>query len=131
MAVLHRALFTWFLVLVFLILLVLRLDERTQWSWFIVFVPVWVFDSVLLTYVLFNMMSHCRNGRDRHFVSMQRKAWYALAAVLKTAAEILLCFRLERTDWTLPMYYVMVPVWTLLSGLVVDVFVTLLQHYRN
>ena len=54
MAVLHRALCTWFVCLIFLILLVLRLDERTRWSWFIVFIPMWIYDAVLLIYLLLN-----------------------------------------------------------------------------
>ena len=65
MAVLHRALFTWFICLMFLILLVLRLDERVRWSWFIVFIPLWLYDSILLIYLIFSMVSHCRTSHDR------------------------------------------------------------------
>ncbi|GAB6018676.1 Transmembrane protein 60 [Chamberlinius hualienensis] len=60
MAVLHRALFTWFLLLIFMILVVLRLDEKTSWNWFIVFIPMWIFDSVLLAYVLLKLITHCK-----------------------------------------------------------------------
>ena len=60
MAVLHRALFTWFICLIFLILLVLRLDERTRWSWFIVFIPMWLYDSILIVYFAFEMITLCR-----------------------------------------------------------------------
>lgn len=72
MAVLHRALFTWFNLLIFLILLVLRLDLRIQWNWFIVFIPMWLYDNILLIYIIFNMISHCKNGLDRAS-SLKRK----------------------------------------------------------
>lgn len=79
MAVLHRALFTWFNLLIFLILLVLRLDHRIQWNWFIVFIPMWLYDSILLIYILFNMISHCKNGHDRAS-SLRRKVRYTKSA---------------------------------------------------
>ncbi|XP_076178907.1 transmembrane protein 60 [Ptiloglossa arizonensis] len=63
MAVVHRALFTWFILLIFLILLDLRLDQRIQWNWFIVFIPMWLYDHILLIYRVFNMISHCKNER--------------------------------------------------------------------
>lgn len=62
MAVLQRALFTWFNLLIFLILLVIRLDQRIQWNWFIVFIPMWLYDQILLIYIVFNMVSHFKNG---------------------------------------------------------------------
>lgn len=80
MAVLHRALFTWFNILIFLILLVLRLDQRIQWNWFIVFIPMWLYDNNLLIYIVFNMISHCKNGHDR-VSSLRRKV---IATVIHT-----------------------------------------------
>ena len=77
MAVLHRALCTWFVCLIFLILLVLRLDERTRWSWFIVFIPMWIYDAVLLIYLLINLITHCKHRHDneRSWRTMYRKIW--------------------------------------------------------
>lgn len=63
MPLIHRALFTWFILLIFLVLLVLRLDQRIQWNWFIVFIPMWLYDNILLIYIIFNMISYCKNGR--------------------------------------------------------------------
>lgn len=82
MAVLHRALYTWFNILIFLILLVLRLDQRIQWNWFIVFIPMWLYDNILLTYVVFNMISHCKNGHDR-INTLRRKVFLYCNSVLK------------------------------------------------
>jgi hypothetical protein len=75
MAVLHRALFTWFNLLIFLILLVLRLDQRIQWNWFIVFIPMWLYDNILLIYIAFNMILFCKNAHDR-LISLRRMVNY-------------------------------------------------------
>ncbi|XP_063978755.1 transmembrane protein 60 [Diachasmimorpha longicaudata] len=129
MAVLHRALFTWFNLLIFLILLVLRLDQRIQWNWFIVFIPMWLYDNILLTYVVFNMISHCKNGHDR-INTLRRKGWYVLAVLLKFSAQILICLKLETPQWSLPAKAVLAPVWVLLPALAVDVFIHLIQQSR-
>jgi len=126
MAVLHRALFTWLVLLVFLILLVLRLDSRTQWNWFIVFVPLWVYDSILLIYVLINMISLCKGYPERMSV-VRRKVWYIVAIILKMATQIILCLKLEYPLWNISIVFVMLPMWTLLPVLLVDVFITLIM----
>ena len=74
MAFHHRALWTWFIILIFLILLVLRLDEQTGWPWFIVFIPMWLYDAILFLYLMFNMIMHCKNGRQEG--SLTRKIWW-------------------------------------------------------
>ena len=124
MAVLHRALFTWFICLIFLILLVLRLDERTRWSWFIVFIPMWLYDSMLLLYIVFNMITYCKNGHGRSFRSMRRKIWYFTCAVLKLSAQIMLCLKLEGIA-EIKLYYLMIPLWLMLPTTAIDVFVAL------
>lgn len=93
MAVLHRALFTWFNLLIFLILLVLRLDQRIQWNWFIVFIPMWLYDNILLIYVTFNMILFCKNAHDR-LVSLRRMVRFQLLYVYveSVMALIRVCF---------------------------------------
>ena len=135
MAVLHRALCTWFICLIFLILLVLRLDNRTRWSWFIVFIPMWLYDSVLLLYLTFNLVQHCKRPHNRTFKSLWRKIWNLTCALLKLVAQIMLCLKLELENnqdypnFKLPLYYVMIPVWIVLPVTVVDVFYTM--YYQN
>eukprot|EP00088_Acartia_fossae_P016330 TRINITY_DN19131_c0_g1_i1.p1 TRINITY_DN19131_c0_g1~~TRINITY_DN19131_c0_g1_i1.p1 ORF type:complete len:137 (-),score=9.50 TRINITY_DN19131_c0_g1_i1:412-822(-) len=121
MAVLHRALFLWFITLIFSILVALRLEQRVRWSWFIVFVPMWLYDSILLIYLIFLMGSHWRTSSDR----WQRGGhmFCLVALTLKVSAEILLCLRLEGRD--LPLYYVMIPVWIGLPILTLDVFLSM------
>ncbi|XP_034937140.1 transmembrane protein 60 [Chelonus insularis] len=129
MAVLHRALFTWFELLIFLILLVLRLDQRIQWNWFIVFIPMWVYDSILLIYIVFNIISHCKNGHNQ-MEGLRRKAWHMIAVLLKLSVQLLICLRLEAPYWNLPAKAVLSPFLILLPALTVDVFIHLIQHSR-
>ncbi len=124
---LHRALCSWFICLIFLILLVLRLDKRIWWSWFIVFIPMWLYDSILLLYLTFNLVTH----HNRTFKSMRRRVWNLTCALLKLTAQIMLCLKLDLENnkdypgFKLPLYYVMIPVWIVLPVASVDIFYTM------
>jgi hypothetical protein len=41
------------------------ISETIRWSWFIVFIPLWLYDAMLLIYLVFLMVSQCRNSGDR------------------------------------------------------------------
>ena len=116
MAFIHRALFAWFTYLSFLILLVLRLDKWTKWSWFIVFIPMWLHDGILLLQSIFHF---------RNMTSTRRKIWNLVRVILKLTAQILLCLKLDFFDLysptILPLYYVMIPVWIVLAVTLCDV----------
>ena len=86
MAVIHRALFVWFLVLIFSIMLVLHLDHRTEWSWFVVFVPMWIFDALALNYIGFNIVMDLKNGHNRF--SMRLKVIQLSCFLLKLAFQV-------------------------------------------
>ncbi|CAL7945004.1 unnamed protein product [Xylocopa violacea] len=127
MEVLHRALLTWFNLLIFFILLVLRLDQRIEWNWFIVFIPMWLYDHIFLAYIVFNMISHCKNS---HLLKLPREIRYMTAVFLKLSAQILICLKLEAPHWFLPAKVVLAPFCILLLALAVDVFIHLIKHYR-
>ena len=129
MAVLHRALFTWFICLMFLILLALRLDKRVRWSWFIVFIPLWLYDTMLLIYLVFSMISHCRSSRDRWEKTIFRKIWNIFIVLQLIAAQIMLCIKLDDNGIEIPLFYVMIPVWLVLSTSSVAVFQSLFEKW--
>lgn len=131
MAVLHRGLFTWFIIAVFLILLCLRLESRTEWNWFIVFVPMWLYDSILLIYVLFHLISHCKHGVGSVRQALHSHIWYIVAVILKMIAQIMLCLKLQYKQLNISVYQVMIPVWILLPIMVVDVTVKLVVSTRG
>ncbi|XP_024226999.1 transmembrane protein 60 [Bombus vosnesenskii] len=127
MTALHRALYTWFNLLIFLILLVLRLDQRTQWNWFIVFIPLWLFDLIVSVNIIINIITLFKNGRIDH---LPREMWYTSVMLMKISAQILICLKLEAPHWFLPAKLVLGPFWILLPALAVDVFINLMHHYR-
>lgn len=125
MAVLHRALFTWFAFAIFLVLLTLRLDDETEWDWFFIFIPLWIFDFNLLVYITFRIISHCRNGHDRLFITKARKCWYLFCVFLKVSFQIMLAVRLQyynKMSW----FFIMIPLWILLFGMCCEVFLNLI-----
>ena len=125
MALVHRALFTWFLYLLFLILLVLRLDQRMTWNWFLIFLPLWLFDSIVIVYIIFYMITHCKYRFDRHDMSMLRKMYYLGVAFLKMAFQVMICLKLEYLQF-MSLYYIMIPCWFLLLVVTCDISFTLL-----
>ena len=129
MAVLHRALFTWFICLMFLILLALRLDKRVRWSWFIVFIPLWLYDVILLVYHIFSLISQMRSSRrDRYQYNVVRKVWIILLIVFPLiAAQIMLCIKLDDNGIEIQLVYMMIPVWIILTSSSIAVFQSLFE----
>ncbi|XP_022102768.1 transmembrane protein 60-like [Acanthaster planci] len=97
MALLQRAILAYVCVLAFLILVAVRLDQRLEWNWFLVFIPLWLFDFVVLVLLVIKMISHCRFGYDQSdmSLSMINKVWFVGVTVLTLTFQIMLCVRLQ------------------------------------
>lgn len=127
MAFIHKAQFSWFMVLAFIILLMLKLDGRiNDWNWFIIFIPMWILDAVVAIYIAINMIMHCKNqwwhnGRE---TSLCRKTLCLFGTLMKLLFQVLLCLRLQYRG-NCSLYYVMIPFWILNLGCIVDVFTNL------
>lgn len=124
--VMHRALFTWFILLLFFILLCLQLDGRIQWNWFLIFLPIWVYDVILLIDGLFNIIIHCKNDNLKHIVKNKNNV-LLLVIILKIIAQIMICLKLEYKILHVSMYHVLIPFWLLLPILVIDTSLTLFK----
>ena len=59
--------------------------------------------------------------------SILRKLWYIFLVVLQQAAQIMLCIKLENIG-KLILFYVMIPIWIILSASTVDVFQSLFDN---
>ncbi|XP_031618485.1 transmembrane protein 60 [Contarinia nasturtii] len=127
MTLVHRALFTWFIILVFCICLCLRLENRTQWNYFIVFIPLWIFDAILLIYVIIKIVSNYRYLEPLKKL-IQTYQWTVAVILLKIAAEICICLKIEYAQLNLSIYTVMIPIWILLPSTIVYVFINLVKH---
>lgn len=78
-------------------------------------------DHLMMTIIKFN------NFSLRFQRSILRKLWYIFLVVLQQAAQIMLCIKLENIG-NLSLFYVMVPVWIILSASTVDVFQSLFDN---
>lgn len=118
--IIHKVLFTWISVLIFLIFLVLRLDEQITWNWLLVFIPMWLYDIVMIMYVLFYIVIWYRGGtQNDEPISIPRKVWHLIAVVLKMLFQILLCLRLQDVV-NIPSYCVALPFWILFIVMIGD-----------
>lgn len=123
--VMHRALFTWFILLVFFILLCLRLEARTHWNWFLIFLPLWIYDFILLIDALFHIIISCIHHRLKDL--LRDKNMLSLLIVISlVTGQIMLCLKLEYG--LLDLVHVLIPFWVLLSllifGISMSLFVT-------
>lgn len=122
MSVPHRALFTWFTLLVFLILLVLQVDNRTQWNWFVVFIPIWIFNAILLMFSAFDTVSLCKSRAFNRHVDISMNFYLVTVIVLKMAFEVMLCLKLESPSINLTIVHILSPLWVILPVLSVHIF---------
>lgn len=123
MATVHRVLSLWCVFLLFLIFLVIRLDRETTWFWFIVFIPFFVFDFVLLCYIVVRCIQHLRNGQpygQQSDFSLKRKLWFFFLVACKLTFLFVLGAKLEGLI-TASYYYVFIPLWVFLIGIACDV----------
>ena len=126
MAVNSRALCAWFFLVLFLVLLVLRLDEKILWSWFIVFIPMWLLDMIMIIYILIFIIRHCATGNDPSGRSALRKSYCVVCLLFKIAIQILICIRVEYAS-TLAAAFAIVPVSLLLAALTIDVSLSVIR----
>lgn len=131
MSLVQRVLLSWFFSLVFLIMLVLKLDSKIHWNWFLIFLPVWTFDTILILMLIIRMVGRCKPDFDQRDdeESLKKRLWYLAALLLKLAFCLILCSRLERLI-DLWVSVVCVPLWVLLGGALVELGHSVF-HYRR
>ena len=121
MALLHRALLAWFVSLVFLILLVLQLDHRMNWSWFLVLIPLWFWDGIVIILFILHFISVARQQHmhTRRWCFCEKLFFNMSPMLLKITLQFILCSRLDNPTASMPLYYVFIPLWLLLSAAIV------------
>lgn len=123
MAFVHRALYTWLIVLVFLILLCLRLESRTHWNWFLIFIPLWIYDFVLLVYISIKIISKWKHNLFRIQTAKEIFAeyrWSLGAVILLLVIQFNCCMVLSDSEGAHSIFTLMVPVWILLTTCIVS-----------
>ena len=121
MSLAQRVLLTWLFILVFLIMLVLKLDGKVHWNWFLIFLPAWIFDGILILMLVVKMAGRCKPGYDPRNGSpgLKKKVWYLAAMLLKLGFCLTLCARLEKLT-EIKITLVCIPLWSMLLGAMVE-----------
>lgn len=106
-------------------MLAVKLDRKTDWNWFLVFLPMWIFDVIFLALLIFRLVTHVRNGRDRD-ASLRSVVFnlgvFIFGLAMKISFELMLCVKLQYIDIVLDIFYVFIPLWILLLIAVVRLF---------
>lgn len=112
MAVIHRALLTWSLFALFIVFLVLKLEGKSDWDWFLVFVPMWIFDSIVILLLALKTLHHPRGRNVNRLMTRHpnSKTHCAIFIISKLAFQMLLCIRLQYVN-NLPLFIIMIPLW--------------------
>lgn len=131
MSLAQRVLLTWIFTLIFLIMLVLKLDGKIFWSWFLIFLPVWTFDLILLLMLIVKMAGRCRPGFDPRngAENLKKRVWYLVAMLLKLAFCLTLCAKLDGLMDIL-VSSVCIPLWALLIGAMAELGYNVF-HFRR
>ncbi|KAG5845678.1 hypothetical protein ANANG_G00141820 [Anguilla anguilla] len=113
-------------------MLVLKLDEKVHWNWFLIFLPVWIFDAILLLMLVVKMAGRCKPGYDPRNGSqdLRKKAWYLVAMLLKLAFCLTLCARLEQLT-EIKLTIVCIPLWALLIGAMAELGYNIFPDRRD
>lgn len=109
--VMHRALFTWFILLLFFILLCLRLEGRIHWNWFLIFLPMWIYDLILSIDSVFHLFI-CRCRTKNLYKS--KELFSFISVVLLIIGKTILGLHLEYKFLQLKLVHVLIPFWILL-----------------
>lgn len=121
MSLAQSVVLNWIGVCVFMVLLSLKLESKGQYLWFVVFVPLFIIRFIDFMWLLVRIVTHARTYTDPQDVTMKRKAWYVVAVFLEVVFEILLCIRLDEFA-KISLYLVMIPLWLLLIGHMINFF---------
>ena len=114
-----RVLGLWSVTLMTVVFLVVRADKESNWNYFVVFIPVLVYDGVLLLVVLSRIIRHSRRRFHDDEQTIKRKLWFLL---LLTLNFIFVCLVSSKLDGhvTFSWYYVVTILWILLILVAAD-----------
>ena len=115
-----RVLGIWSVTLMTIVFLVVRVDKESNWNYFVVFIPVLVYDGVLLFVVLSRIVRHISRRRfHENEASVKRKLWFFLLLILNFIFVCMVSSKLDR-HVTFSWYYVFIILWILLILVLAD-----------
>ncbi|CAH8636786.1 unnamed protein product, partial [Heterobilharzia americana] len=96
MILINKAIFLWTICCIFLFLLILKISEIIDWNWFIIFLPMWCLDFILLTTSILHMSGRFTRIIGHRDLGSRFTQALTLSFILwKLVAQIVLCLYLE------------------------------------
>ncbi|XP_050434136.1 transmembrane protein 60 [Adelges cooleyi] len=133
MALTQRALTTWASMVIFLVLLTIQLQTRTKQNWYLIFMPIWLDDLLTALFIMCSCVSSksCQSMTEMPVFCGSRRCIIFVICLMKIIAIKTLCYKLENPHLNLPMHYVFVPIWALISYLIAIVVPPLVRQYKD
>ncbi|XP_028305237.1 transmembrane protein 60-like [Gouania willdenowi] len=132
MSLAQRVLLSYVFTLIFLIMVVLKLDGKVQWNWFLIFLPVWIVDAILILMLVIKMAGRCKPGYDPRNGSpdLRLRSWYLTATLLGLGFCLTLCAKLEKLA-ELKLSIVCIPLWAMMVGALLELGMNIFPERRE
>lgn len=119
----------WFAVMLSVIFVLLKVDSFITWNWFLVLIPMWLYDIIVITYWGLKV------GLSRRYTQPSmtrsnyiRSLWRLISTLFKLTFQVLLCVYLQY-DVGVRLVYVMIPLWCILLGTIIEVGIFVLGNH--
>lgn len=120
-ALIFKCIVTWFCVLLSTIFILLQVDEIISWNWFLIFIPLWIYDAIVVVDISLKIGLRRRAFRTQNTQeSCGRNVWHLVASFLQLAFQVMLCLYLQYGA-NLRLVYVMIPFWCVMLGVIVEI----------
>lgn len=133
MALTQRALTTWASMVIFLVLLTIQLQTKQKQSWYLIFMPIWLDDALTALFIICSCVhsNSCQAMTEMPVFCGSRRCIIFVICLMKIIAQLTLCYKLENQNPQFPIYYVFLPIWTLIVYLIIIVIPPLVRHYKD
>lgn len=126
MGFLLRVSIFWAFVSLFLLAIVIKLDGSAgkDWSWYIIFVPMWVYDLFAVLFLVLSLFCQINRRNNTYFncFTTSRKFWLLVLISLKISFALTLCAKLDGFI-KLSYVFVFIPLWLLLVLITGDAYI--------
>lgn len=123
-ALIIRCLVTWFAMLLAVLFILLKVDGIVTWNWFLSFLPLWIYDVAVIVNLSVKIGLRKRVQSQSRQRNCGKNIWHLSGTLLLLTFQALLCAYLQYGGG-MRLVYVMIPLWCVLLGMIVEVAIFL------
>ena len=98
------------LIILFFSFLSARIDQSTNWKWFVIFIPLFILQTFYLIDAIFLIVKN----RFTLNIKLIKLITFFFSIILVFTFEILVCIRLDYLVSSLKLGYILIPAWILM-----------------